>query len=62
MDERKQTDAHVVNNFNSFVTEYRAKIETLLKQLLLVSGGIQTITISAYLGGTKPSLSPEAIS
>ena len=51
-----------INGFNIFVTEVRNRIESLIKQLLLVSGGIQTITISAVLGGSKPELSEATIS
>lgn len=45
-----------VNGFNTFSSEVRSRIETLVKQILLVSGGIQTITISAFLSADKPQL------
>ena len=49
------------NNFNQFSMELRSKIDGLLKQVLLVAGGIQTITIGAFLSGKTPSLPQEAI-
>lgn len=50
-----------INGFNVFVTEVRNRIESLIKQLLLVSGGIQTITISAFLSGNKLELTEETV-
>ena len=50
-----------INGFNVFVTEVRNRIESLIKQLLLVSGGIQTITISAFLSGNKLELTEATI-
>ena len=50
-----------VNNFNLYSVELRAKIDGILKQVLLVSGGIQTITIGAFLGGKAPTLTAEVI-
>ena len=51
-----------VNGFNAFISEVRNRIESLIKQLLLVSGGIQTITISAFLSGNKLELTAVTIS
>ncbi len=51
-----------VAGFNTFSTEVRTRIETLIKQILLVSGGIQTITISAFLSADKPQLIEATIS
>jgi hypothetical protein len=51
-----------VSNFNLYSVEVRAKIDSLLKQVLLVSGGIQTITIGAFLGGKVPVLTNEVVS
>jgi|GEM_PF-1972370 len=50
-----------VTNLNLFSVEFRAKIENLTKQVLLVSGGIQTITISAFLSGKAPVLTSEIV-
>lgn len=50
-----------ISGFNIFSTEIRTRIETLVKQVLLVSGGIQTITISAFLSAEKPQLIQAAI-
>ena len=51
-----------VNGFNTFSAELRTRIETLVKQILLVSGAIQTITISAFLSADKPQLIEATIS
>ena len=40
-----------ITNFNTYVTEFRARADNTVKQVLLVSGGIQTITIGAFLNG-----------
>jgi hypothetical protein len=50
-----------VNGFNTFSVELRNRIESLIKQVLLVSGGIQTITISAFLSASKPQMSEVTI-
>ena len=50
-----------VSNFNLYSVEVRAKIDSILKHVLLVSGGIQTITISAFLSGKAPVLTVEVI-
>lgn len=49
--------SHAVSNFNIYATEFRSKVDGLVKQILLVSGGIQTITIGAFIGGQTPALS-----
>lgn len=51
-----------VSNFNIYSVELRTKIDGILKHVLLVSGGIQTITIGAFLSGKAPTLTPEVIS
>ena len=61
MPQEEIPSAESVNGFNTFSVEIRARIETLVKQILLVSGGIQTITISAFLSSSKPELSEETI-
>lgn len=50
-----------VSNFNTYSVELRTKIDGILKQVLLVSGGIQTITIGAFLSGKAPTLTAEVI-
>jgi hypothetical protein len=51
-----------VSNFNLYSVEVRARIDTILKHVLLVSGGIQTITIGAFLNGKVPALTEAVIS
>ncbi len=53
--------ANSINTFNTFSNELRDRIESLIKQVLVVSGGIQTITISAFLSGSKPQLTDATI-
>lgn len=62
MEELKDHSPQAVDNFNAYTTEFRFKVEGLVKQLLFVSGGIQTITISAFISGTRPVLSEEGVS
>ncbi|MFZ2169112.1 MAG: hypothetical protein WAW61_05680 [Methylococcaceae bacterium] len=62
MNQENMPISESVNVFNTFVSEVRNRIESLIKQLLLVSGGIQTITISAFLSGNKPELTAATIS
>jgi hypothetical protein len=50
-----------VNNFNTFSVEIRNRIENLIKQVLVVSGGIQALTIGAFLSGKSPTLPEQAI-
>lgn len=45
-----------VSNFNLYSVEVRARIDTMLKHILFVSAGIQTITIGAFLNGKVPAL------
>ncbi|MFT5118011.1 MAG: hypothetical protein ACI9NY_001545 [Kiritimatiellia bacterium] len=51
-----------VSNFNLYSVELRAKIDTILKHVLFVSGGIQTITIGAFLNGKIPALTEAVVS
>jgi hypothetical protein len=51
-----------VGGFNTYSTEIRNRIESLTKQVLVVSGGIQTLTIGAFLSGKSPKLPVESIS
>ena len=55
------SEIDVANGFNTFSVEVRSRIETLTKQVLLISGGIQTITISAFLTGNKLNLNETTI-
>ena len=57
MSEDKVPNSESVNGFNTFSMELRNRIEALIKQVLIISGGIQTITISAFLAASKPELS-----
>lgn len=59
MDKDRIPAADIVSNFNTFVAEVRNRLETLIKQILVVSGGILTITVGAFLTSNKPQL-PEA--
>ncbi len=61
MADEKNPMTDSVNGFNTFSVEIRTRIETLTKQVLVVSGGIQTITISAFLTGTQPKLDQATI-
>ncbi|SGY93552.1 hypothetical protein [Moritella viscosa] len=54
-------DNEAANRFNQFSEELRGKIDNLLKQVLLIGAGIQTITIGAFLSGKAPKLPTEAI-
>lgn len=49
------------NRFNQFSEEIGGKIDNLLKQILLIGAGIQTITIGAFLSGKAPKLPIDAI-
>lgn len=57
----QSSEIDVANGFNTFSVEVRSRIETLIKQVLVISGGIQTITISAFLTGNKPNLNENTI-
>jgi len=61
VEEEKVPISDTVSNFNTYATEFRTKVDSFTKQVLLVSGGIQTITIGAFLGGNTPKLSGETI-
>lgn len=47
----KLSTQDVLANFTSFAAEFRARADNFIKQVLLVSGGIQAITIGAFLNG-----------
>ena len=61
MSEEKIPISESVAGFNTFSVEIRNKIEGLIKQVLLISGGIQTITISAFLTAEKPKLTEATV-
>jgi hypothetical protein len=50
-----------LNRFNAYTSETRNRIETLIKQILVISGGILTITISAFLTNSAPQISKETM-
>jgi hypothetical protein len=50
-----------LNRFNAYTFETRNRIETLIKQILVISGGIQTITISAFLTNSAPKISQKTM-
>lgn len=56
MKDEKVPAGEAITNFNTYVTEFRARADNTIKQVLLVSGGIQTITIGAFLNGSTPKL------
>lgn len=62
MNKEKMSLSEKVNNFTSYATEFRARADNSVKQILLVSGGIQAITIGAFLNGRPPALSAESVS
>lgn len=47
------------NAFNSFTTDWKNRIESLMKTIFLLSGGIMSITIGSVLNSEFPEL-PEA--
>jgi len=61
MSEEKISISDQIGNFNTYSVELRNRIEGLLKQVLIVSGGIQTLTIGAFLSGKSPTLSAGAV-
>lgn len=54
MNSEKISTTEALNMFNAFAAEVRDKINDLIKQILFLSGGIQAITIGAFLGGSPP--------
>ena len=61
MEQNGISTADKISNFNTFVTEVRNRLETLIKQILVVSGGTLTITVGAFLTSTKPPFSETTI-
>lgn len=43
--------------FNAFTSDWKNRIEKLLSTTLILSGGIMSITIGAYINGSPPYLS-----
>lgn len=41
----------VLSNFTTYATEFRTRADNFIKQVLLISGGIQAVTIGAFLNG-----------
>jgi hypothetical protein len=66
MDADRKTDesaarAESLGMFNAYFVEIRSKIDGLVKQVLLISAGVQAITIGAFLSGSPPVLAPSAV-
>jgi len=40
--------------FNAFTADWKNRIETLIKTVLLLSGGVMSITIGAYINANPP--------
>jgi hypothetical protein len=47
--------------FNAFTADWKNRIETLIKTVLLLSGGVMSITIGAYINANPPKLPEIAI-
>jgi hypothetical protein len=54
-------NADAVREYNAFSVEIRTKIDSLLNHVLLLSAGIQAITIGAFLSSTPPQFSAETV-
>ena len=62
MTDQEQTPASVnpieaVKLFNEFQSQSRARIEATLKLVLVISGGMLTLSVGAIFGNTPPNLS-----
>ncbi|WP_156035409.1 hypothetical protein [Microbulbifer sp. HZ11] len=42
--------------FNNFTADWKNRIEKLLNVVIVLSGGVMSITIGAYLNGSRPNL------
>ncbi|MBP1151603.1 hypothetical protein [Methylocaldum sp. RMAD-M] len=62
MNEEKIPLTESLGMFNTYSVEVRSKIDALVRQVLFLSGGVQAITIGAFLNGTPPQFPSEAIS
>lgn len=47
--------------FNVYVSDWKNRIETLIKSVMLLSGGVMSITIGAFINSTPPSLNGIAV-
>jgi len=55
------TQAEALGMFNTYSVEIRSKIDSLVRQVLFISAGVQAITIGAFLSSTPPHLPADAI-
>jgi hypothetical protein len=61
MDQEKVPIVESLGMFNTYSVEIRSKIDGLVRQVLLLSAGVQAITIGAFLSSTPPKLPPSAV-
>jgi hypothetical protein len=61
MNDENVTIQESLGMFNTLSVEIRKNFDTLAKQILFLSAGVQSITIGAFLNGTPPKFSDEAI-
>ena len=54
MNDDKVPISESLGAFNTLSVEIRSKIDGLVKQVLFLSGGVQAITIGAFLSGKPP--------
>ncbi len=47
--------------FNEFQSQSRARMESTIKLILVVSGGMLTLSVGAVLGKVEPNIPPELI-
>lgn len=47
--------------FNTHMADWGARVNTFVNHLLLISGGILSITIGAFLNGSPPKLQQDAL-
>lgn len=47
--------------FNTHVSDWGVRVNTFVNYLIVISGGVLTVTIGAFLSGSPPKLSPLTI-
>jgi len=57
----ENNDSLAINTFNNHAMEFRARIDTLIKSIFLISGGVLSITIGSFINGKLSAVSETAL-
>jgi len=57
----KKDDVGAATLFNNFAMDFRSRVDSLIKSIFLISGGVLSITIGAFISKKPPVITQEVL-